>query len=122
MLTAAPKSEVIAKLQEAHIVLGQFYSRTSDHSGAEALANTTIVLQSVSKNNMNFVIEPWVETYSYEVYENLKKVLINISEYIDVAVSGYDFATANFHIFSVAKELKSQLKKLERIQIKNPTR
>jgi glycosyltransferase involved in cell wall biosynthesis len=122
LLTAAPKSEVIAKLQEAHIVLGQFYSRTSGHSGAEALANTTIVLQSVSKNNMNFVIEPWVETYSYEVYENLKKVLINISEYIDVAVSGYDFATANFHIFSVAKELKSQLKKLERIQIKNPTR
>jgi hypothetical protein len=106
------RSQLLSKLRESHIVLNQFYSKIPGHAGLEAMANTNIVLQSAQVPKHIFDPTPWITTHSFEVYDNLKKVLFNFEAYSEVAINGYQYAYDFSHPENVAKEIISEAKSL----------
>ncbi len=110
------REEMQRVLLKTHVVLNQFYSKIPGHFGFEAMASSCIVLQSAEipiEKLKEFGLQayPWIECSTYDIYDQLKKILNDLASYIPVAESGYSFARLFAHPNTVKEKLTALLDK-----------
>jgi hypothetical protein len=106
------RSEMQIALSETHIFLNQFYAKIPGHAGFEAMASSCIVLQSAEIPDLDacaLAIDPWVQCTTYDIYDQLKKVLDHMKDYIPVAEAGYQLAFSVAHPIAVKAKLEELL-------------
>jgi hypothetical protein len=111
------REEMLQLTSKSHIVLNQFYSKTSGHFGFEAMASSCILLQSAEFPIENLLTDfekspPWVRCSTFEIYERLKEVLDDLPKFISVAISGHNFALHNAHPDAVRPKINALLNQI----------
>ncbi len=101
---------LLAELKSAHLVINQLYSRLPGHFGFEAMANSCAVIQSADCPKDYVYGDPWMETHSTEIYENLKTLLENPARLPMLAKAGYAYAIQFAHPVSVSNFIREILK------------
>ncbi len=92
-------TEVLTALEEAHIVLNQFYMFTPGVFGIEAMASYCTVLTSADETIETALPSgsnsAWMVTRYYEIYENLKKLFDNPEMMLQYAEAGHQWICSN---------------------------
>ena len=113
-LQNVPNQLVLEHLKSSHIVLNQFYALTPGYFGVEAMANHCAVLMSADPGieiglpeNIN---DAWLITRYWEIYDNLKYLLLNKDKIKYYADNGYKFTLKNYSAESAGKLIDSILR------------
>ena len=111
-----PHQELMEFLDQAHIVLVQFYCVAPGLLTVEALHRRCAVMTSAScKYNSALprgADKAWFVTNKNQVYDHLKKLLLKPRLAKQYAYQGYHFATKHFSYKYAEKEIHSLLKTL----------
>lgn len=103
---------VNTRLRTAHIVLNQFYAKIPGHFGYEAMANCCVVLQSAIIEEKFGILEPWVMTNTYQIYDNLKALLDDFSRCKIIAEQGYQYAIRAAHPDALGPQINEVLRSI----------
>lgn len=105
--------EVIKLLNDSHIAINQLYSYVPSVFGIECMANCVAMITSADARIETELPDgsdtAWVMSKYWNLYENLKNLLINTSEIEQQAIRGYNFVLKNYHIDIIRNQLKNYL-------------
>ncbi len=108
-LINVPHETMLRELQNAHIVLNEFYAFVPGVFGLEAMANHCALLTSADENIETTLPHganrAWCVTPYWSIYENLKYFLDNPELIKPQAISGYNWAKENYQYDSAVKKL-----------------
>jgi len=115
-LTGVPNNKVLEELQDAHIVLNEFYAFVPGLFGIEAMASHCALLTSADKTIETDLPtgsnEAWIVTKYYQVYDNLKKLLDDPALLKPQADAGFKWVLKHASCSSSGKKLSEILEKL----------
>lgn len=115
-LLEAPHEEVLAALENAHIVLNEFYSFVPGVFGVEAMANYCALITSandqVEKGLPAGSNQAWLQTYPDDIKTNLAFLLNNQKLSKDLASRGYQWAMKYASASSSGHDLRKDLDEL----------
>ena len=88
---------VLNALQEAHILLNEFYAFIPGVLSIEGMANYCATITSAEYNNFPRGAEhAWLKTRYWEIYDNLKYLLDNPEKIIYYADNGYEYVKNHY--------------------------
>ena len=116
-LQGVSNSAVIAELQQAQIVLNEFFALTPGRFGLEALSNTCALLTSADEkwepdlpSGSNLA---WVPTKHTEIVDNLRFMLKNPDMAKKQAIRGYKWAKKNASASKSGSQLRQKIREVE---------
>jgi hypothetical protein len=110
-LEGVPNSVVLEKLEEAHIVLNEFYMFTPGMFGIEAMANCCVLITAadefIEKSLPEGSNKAWISTKYFEVYDNLKKLLDSPSSWEEISRAGNEWVRIHAASSSSGKKFQN---------------
>lgn len=117
-LAGVPHEHVLEYLGRAHIVLNEFYSHAPGVFAVEAMAAGCVVLTSADET-----VEPdlpagsneaWIVTKHWQVYSNLRELLLNPDRMKAQAARGQDWAREHAAVSAIAPSLRRLFEEVAR--------
>lgn len=108
-LINVPHEKMLKELQNAHIVLNEFYAFVPGVFGLEAMANHCALLTSADENIETTLPcganKAWCVTPYWNIYDNLKNLLDNPEQIKSQANAGFKWAKANYQYDQAVNKL-----------------
>lgn len=108
-LINVPHEKMLKELQNAHIVLNEFYAFVPGVFGLEAMASQCALLTSADEDIENTLPcganKAWCVTPYWSVYDNLKFFLDNPEKIKPQAIAGYEWAKKNYQYDAAVNKL-----------------
>lgn len=108
-LINVPNEKMLKELENAHIVLNQFYAFVPSVFGLEAMANHCVLLTSADENIETTLPcganKAWCVTPYWNIYDNLKNLLDNPEQIKSQASAGFKWAKENYQYDAAVKKL-----------------
>ena len=96
-LTNMPNKKVLEILQDAHILINEFYAFIPGVLAIEGMGNLCATITSAEYDGYPEGAEDaWFQTKYWEIYDNLKYLLDNPNKIKQYAQNGYHFVKNNF--------------------------
>ncbi len=96
-LTNMPNKKVLEILQDAHILINEFYAFVPGVLAIEGMGNLCATITSAEYDGFpDGAQKAWLQTRYWEVYDNIKYLLDNPDKIKEYAEYGYEFVKNNY--------------------------
>lgn len=96
-LTNTPNKKVLEILQDAHILINEFYAYIPGVLAIEGMGNFCATITSAEYDGFpEGAKNAWFQTKYWKVYDNLKYLLDNTNKMEEYANNGYEFVKNNY--------------------------